>query len=43
MGFLDTKEDQKSLPFPQRIMAELTLFFAFVTVFTVLDPPKKAV
>jgi hypothetical protein len=42
MGFLDTKEERKSFAISAGIMASLLLFFVFVTVFTVLDPPEES-
>ncbi|BAO55354.1 energy transducer TonB [Nonlabens marinus] len=42
MGFLDTKEKRKSFAISAGIMATLLLFFVFVTVFTVLDPPEES-
>ncbi|KQC32761.1 hypothetical protein AAU57_05120 [Nonlabens sp. YIK11] len=42
MSFLDTKEKRKSFAISAGIMAALLLFFVFVTVFTVLDPPEES-
>ncbi|WP_194850096.1 energy transducer TonB [Nonlabens antarcticus] len=42
MGFLNTKEKRKSFAISASIMGILLLFFIFVTVFTVLDPPEES-
>jgi len=42
MNFLDTKEKRKSFAISAGIMGMLLLFFVFVTVFTVLDPPEES-
>ncbi|SCY25416.1 outer membrane transport energization protein TonB [Nonlabens sp. Hel1_33_55] len=42
MSFLNTKEKRKSFAISAGIMATLLLFFIFVTVFTVLDPPEES-
>jgi len=42
MSFLDTKEKRKSFAISATIMASLLLFFIFVTIFTVLDPPEES-
>lgn len=42
MGYLDTKEKRKSFAISAGIMSVLLLFFVFVTVFTVLDPPEES-
>ncbi len=42
MSFLDTKEKRRSFAITSAIMATLLLFFVFVTVFTVLDPPEES-
>lgn len=42
MPFLDTKEKRNSFAISAAIMASLLLFFIFVTIFTVLDPPEQS-
>jgi hypothetical protein len=42
MRLLETREKRKSFIITAGIMAALFLFFMFVTVFTVLDPPEES-